>query len=193
MSQRILSAIQVAHENGVIVFAAAGNDGRSNNVDEPANSGRCIPVGALDSSLRLAGFSDRGQSLKRKGVVAGGVNVYSTVSRGYASYSGTSVATPGAAGQCALLQSAELKFLGEIKTQTMDDFLTVVEKHHRDLGPDGDDVSFGKGAFDIYNAVKEIAEQNTNPDPDPPNPPPGGDEWATVWENEAKDLRVQER
>lgn len=193
-SQRILNAIAYAHENEVIVFAAAGNDGRSNNIDEPANSGQCIPVGAINSSLRLANFSDRGRSLQSKGFVAGGVNVYSTVSKGYASYSGTSMATPGAAGQCALLQSAEKKFLGEIKTNTMFKFLDVVDRFQVDLGPTGNDTSYGRGAFNIYGAVKALAEsERPKPEPEPNPPSPGGDGWETVYQNEAKDLRVQER
>ena len=176
-SQTILGAIKRAHDAKVIVFAAAGNDGRSNDIDEPANSGQCVPVGALDSGLRLANFSDKGRALKDKGIVAGGVNVYSTVSRGYASYSGTSMATPGAAGQCALLIEAEIKFTGQQQTKSYKDFLEVVDDYHVDLGPTGADASFGRGAFDVYKCVQELHDK-AKPAPNPGEPTP--DEWSTI-------------
>lgn len=158
-------------DQNVLVFAAAGNDGRNNSVDHPANSSGCIPVGAVDNRLKLASFSDRGPQMTDRGVVASGVRVYSCVSRGYAAMSGTSMATPCAAGQAALLIEAEEKYLGEQKTKSTEDFIAVVDKHHVDLGAQGDDPNYGNGAFNVYSAIKAMAEQPETPEPGQPEPP----------------------
>ena len=170
-SGRINSAIQYAMDQNVLVFAAAGNDGRNNSVDHPAKSSGCIPVGAVDNRLKLASFSDRGPQMTDRGVVASGVRVYSCVSRGYAAMSGTSMATPCAAGQAALLIEAEEKYLGEQKTKSTEDFIAVVDKHHVDLGAQGDDPNYGNGAFNVYSAIKAMAEQPETPEPGQPEPP----------------------
>lgn len=184
-SSYITGAVKDAHDAGVIVFCAAGNDGRTNDIDYPAAGGYNVPVGAIDSRLKLASFSDRGASLKNRGAVGPGVNVYSTVTRGYAAMSGTSMATPGLAGQCALYLSAEIKFLGSIKTNTLEKFLAVVDKYHLDLGAAGADSSFGRGAFDVYSAIKALAGRPEQPAPSPAD-------WVTKFENEKIRLQVKE-
>src|SRR6266852_1291440 len=63
---------------GVIVVAAAGNRGFS-DVEYPAGYAGVIAVGAVDSTAKLAGFSDHGPRLS---VVAPGVRVLSTARTG---------------------------------------------------------------------------------------------------------------
>ncbi len=162
-SSTINAAIKYAMTNGVLVFAAAGNDGRSNSIDNPAASSGCVPVGAVDSQLRLASFSDRGPQMTSRGIVASGVRVYSCFSNGYGAMSGTSMATPCAAGQAALMIHAEEKFLGGQVTKTTQSFINLVDRFHVDLGSKGDDPNYGNGAFDVYSYIKFLSENAETP------------------------------
>lgn len=71
-------AVQKADAAGLSVVAASGNDG-SNQVSYPAALPTAIAVGAVDSSLKKADFSQYGPELA---VVAPGVAVLSSVPRG---------------------------------------------------------------------------------------------------------------
>lgn len=71
-------AISTAIQSGITVVAAAGNDG-TNRVGFPAALPNVIAVGAVDSKLQKAAFSQYGPELS---VVAPGVAVLSSVPRG---------------------------------------------------------------------------------------------------------------
>lgn len=93
--------IKEASEKGIVVIAAAGNDG--GKVNYPAAYDEVIAVGALDKNGNLAHFSSRGDQIKS---VAPGVDIFSTIpTNAYGMMSGTSQACPFVAGICALLLS----------------------------------------------------------------------------------------
>lgn len=91
-------AVAYAKARGVVVMAAAGNDGGS--VNYPAAYDDTLAVAALDPSDKIADFSSRGPEVD---FIAPGVNVKSSVPGGkYDWYDGTSMATPHMTGLAAL-------------------------------------------------------------------------------------------
>ncbi len=87
------AAVANANANGVTVVAAAGNNGATGSpASYPAATPGVIAVGAVTSTLDRASFSTCGAYVD---ISAPGVNILSTVrGAGYASWSGTSMATP---------------------------------------------------------------------------------------------------
>jgi len=104
----ICVAVAAAVDAGLVVAAAAGNDGPSmGSVGTPGIEPKAITVGAIDSSNVLASWSSRGTTpyvqIKPE-ISAPGVSIYSTYKGGgYKTMSGTSMATPHVAGVAALI------------------------------------------------------------------------------------------
>lgn len=97
-------ALDRAIAAGVIVVAAAGNEGPGENtVGYPGGYKQCVCIAAHDSSNNVAGFSSRGKAVF---VAAPGVNIRAGIPGPgdglFGSMSGTSMATPHVAGLAAL-------------------------------------------------------------------------------------------
>jgi subtilisin family serine protease len=108
-SSPIEQAVRYATEQGSVVVMASGNSaGAAPGYPARYATQYGISVGAVDRNRSLAYFSNRaGSDSRLQHVVAPGVNVYSTLpGNRYASYNGTSMATPHVAGVAALMLSA---------------------------------------------------------------------------------------
>ncbi len=100
-SEAMKRAVRFARGSGVVVVAAAGNSGGA--VGFPGAYDDVIAVAASDSNDKLAPFSSRGPEVD---FIAPGVDVLSVkMGGGFASYSGTSMASPHVAGLAALAVS----------------------------------------------------------------------------------------
>lgn len=143
-SSTLRSAVQNAwnNGNGALLVAAAGNDGNS-TVNYPAGYAEVVSVAATDDRDRRASFSNANADVE---VAAPGVDILSTyLGGGYTELSGTSMATPHAAGVAGVIStlnpSANAATLRSRLQAAVDD-----------LGPAGRDSSFGFGRVNLCKA-----------------------------------------
>lgn len=173
-SQELLRQVRSA---GVIVIAAAGNEG-SALPSYPASYEGVIAVAAVDAQRRRTGYSNTGPTIDI--AAPGGDNsvdlngdgypdgVLSTDGLGNGEYgytfaSGTSMAAPHVAGVLALMKSVN----PELTPQEVDDLLVRGELSD-DLGTPGRDDAYGYGLINAQRAIRASLAAGGNPVADDP-------------------------
>jgi subtilisin family serine protease len=168
--QTFWNAIDNVENAGIVVIFASGNEGPNpstlrtpaDRITSPLN---CFSVGAIDadsSGYPIASFSSRGPSgcdgqTKKPEVCAPGVNILSCYPHNeYRLMSGTSMAAPFVAGAVAILRQYN-------PDVTTDEIKQALLESSLDLGPPGEDNSYGWGLINIKRALELL------PKPDFPN------------------------
>lgn len=152
------SVVNKAYESGLLIVAAAGNDGApdglEDTVDFPAGYPAVIGVGAVDASFQRASFSSTGPEVELAAPGAGILSTYLGNQYGY--MSGTSMAAPYVAGKLALLKQAYPRLSNEELRQ-------VMIEHTLDLGEIGRDPFFGYGFIQAssFTEPRGFQEENT--------------------------------
>jgi subtilisin family serine protease len=150
------AAVYYALSKGVVLLAAAGNRGPSDNaVEEPGVCLGVLAVGATDAGGTVASFSSRHPYLA---LTAPGVNIPSLSRVPDVAYSGngTSQATAITAAVIALVWSKYPKDTGR---QIVTRILATLDQHTATPS-----TSYGYGRLDAYQAVTEAVPANA------PNP-----------------------
>jgi hypothetical protein len=153
-SQTLQDACAYAHNNGMVLCVATGNEGsvlRSPAIHSVNFSG-VIAVGATNSSDEVTDFSNVGAGVT---VVAPGADILSSFptydvngdsAHDYVSWDGTSMATPHVTGLASLVWSRESRLSNE---QVRDVLTNTAVK----LGPGTFDNSWGHGRIHAADAV----------------------------------------
>ncbi len=142
--------INDAHEAGVLLVAAAGNNGGRIEIP-PANCNQVVGVAATTRDDTSPGYSASGSHVSV--AAPGGTSscptcaIYSTMmGNGYAWLKGTSMATPHVSGLAALL-------LDRYPSYTPDQVASAILDNAFDLGVSGYDETYGCGRIDAYVAL----------------------------------------
>ncbi|MGH3683231.1 MAG: S8 family serine peptidase, partial [Natronosporangium sp.] len=146
---------------GIFPMFSAGNSGPAcGTANSPGDNIPAYAIGAYDINNTIASFSSRGpsgvsSSEIKPNAAAPGVAVRSSVPiNGYANASGTSMASPHAAGTVALVWSAAPGLVGDIAGTR-----AVLDQTSRDVNATGcggtiaDNNIFGEGRIDALAAV----------------------------------------
>lgn len=203
-SQTLENALAYAHNQGVVIVAAAGNDGTDQISFPAAYDEYVISVGATRFDENLAFYSNFGSRLS---LVAPGGDLsvdqnndgygdgilQQTFNRrpyrfGYYFYQGTSMAAAHVSGVAALVMSTGVT--------TPDAVESALQESAKDLGETGWDLIYGWGRVDAAAAlgvVEDASEPTPTPTPIPATPTPESEDDEESAEINVEIARVSAR
>ncbi|MDR1158766.1 MAG: S8 family serine peptidase [Oscillospiraceae bacterium] len=130
--------LEEARRKGIILVAAAGNDGVGGEVQYPAGSDGVIGVGMVDAQGRVSGQSTQNRTVDVTAPGLGMAGLGTEAPNHYITGSGTSYAAPVVAALAALARQADAGLDGE-------DFLALLKESAEDRGAPGYDEGYGWG------------------------------------------------
>ncbi len=150
---KIRKAVKYAHGKGVILVAAAGNEGPGpQTVGYPGRYPEVISVAAVDFNRRIAKFSSRGSEVD---IAAPGVDILSTYPpKNFAKLSGTSMAAPFISGVIALKIAYERsKKTKTAPNLTHENLLNQIKNTCFEAGQAGFDHDYGWGLINPHGFI----------------------------------------
>ena len=121
----IQQAIQYANSQGDVVLAAGGNNGEAGNAPMyPAAYPEAIAVAAVDTDRSHPAFGNTGNYLDVAAPGVGIVSLWGSSPTAYASATGTSMATPFASAEAALIIAANPRLSSVRVTQILESTAT---------------------------------------------------------------------
>jgi subtilisin family serine protease len=138
-SRLLAQAVAYAHENGVMIVAAAGNDGIG-AVNYPAQYEEVLAVTAVDATGKYVHFSNYGHAVD---IAAPGIGIAAAWGEDdVISFSGTSAAVPFVSGTLAAL-------LAQSPGATAEDLELILLDYTNDAGLPNADPYYGEGVLNI--------------------------------------------
>lgn len=139
-------AVNYAHERGVILVAAAGNEGYT-RMPYPAEYEEVLAVTAVDAGGNQAVFPNQSDKID---FAAPGIGIETAKEdEGLTLFSGTSAAAPFVSGTLASFMSGE-------KPLTAEEAVQLMQRYLNDAGAPGKDPAYGAGAVD-WDRLRERA------------------------------------
>lgn len=135
--------LDAAYKKGIVLVAAAGNEGPTSAPLYPAAYPNVIAVTATDAEDKLFAQSSRGRHIA---VAAPGDQLLVAIPDGYEVSSGTSYSAAGISGVVALMLERD----GRLTPARVS---AILQSTARDLGPKGRDPDFGAGLVDAMEAL----------------------------------------
>lgn len=198
-------ALAYAHNAGVTIVCASGNDAATTVSYPAAYDSYCIAVGATRFDEAVSWYSNQGASLDL--TAPGGDTSVDQNGDGYGDgvlqqthdgsdytafayyfYQGTSMATPHVAGVAALLLSQGVRNGIDL---TPEDVRAALQATAEDHGPVGWDSAYGWGIVDAVAALQYYADTDNNAPIADPKGPYGGDEDALIAFDGAYDAQTE--
>jgi len=153
-STTLQNAVNYAWNKGAVIFACAHNYA-TDTPYYPAACDHVVAVAATTSNDTRASFSNYGDWV---GISAPGSSILTTTQGGgYAAVSGTSFASPLAAGLAALILSANPSLSNA-------QVVEIIEQGADDLGAPGFDPYFGWGRINVHASLLAATDILTQPD-----------------------------
>lgn len=139
--------LDAAYKKGIVLVAAAGNEGAASAPLYPAAYPNVIAVTATDAEDKLFARSNRGDHIA---LAAPGDQLLVAIPDGYEVSSGTSYSAAAISGIVALILERD-------GTLTPAKVRAILQSTARDLGPKGRDPEYGAGLADAVEALSANA------------------------------------